>query len=409
MDAQLFDKLISIRRHLHQNPELSFTEFKTAAFVETQLSELAIPAERIALTGVIGTIAKGEGPTIILRADMDALPITEESGVPFPSQTEGVMHACGHDIHTTMLLGAAHLLQGTDFQGTVKLVFQPAEEGPMRSPVPGKSGGQLIMESGKLAGADAVLGLHVHPLLPVGTLSYRNGEALANVGNFSIRITGKGGHPGFMKQVIDPIAVTGRLIPAAHALVGAQPDPPTAVLAITYISTETNPSFNVIPNQVLLQGSLRANRIADYNDIVSRLKALLKQLEADHHCTIELDFSAYYPSLLNDIALHEKLAPVHEKIFGKKNLTEGQAYLIGEDFSFYSRAIPGQFYFLGANTGQNDRYFLHHPKVTFNEDCIPYGACFLAESALHLITLMANANPVAAHTRPGKPSPPISA
>ncbi|HEY6899483.1 MAG TPA: amidohydrolase, partial [Puia sp.] len=170
MDSQLFEKLVSIRRHLHQHPELSFTEFKTAEFVERQLAELAIPTERVALTGVIGTLRKGEGPTVILRADMDALPVTEESGVDFPSKTPGIMHACGHDIHTTMLLGAANLLKTAAFSGTVKLVFQPAEEGPMRSPVKGRSGGQLIMESGLLDDARAVLGLHVHPLQPVGTL-----------------------------------------------------------------------------------------------------------------------------------------------------------------------------------------------------------------------------------------------
>ncbi|HEY4334626.1 MAG TPA: M20 family metallopeptidase [Puia sp.] len=383
MDSQLFDQLVSIRRHLHQNPELSFTEFKTAQFVETQLAGLGIPTERIALTGVIGTLAKGEGPTIILRADIDALPIVEDSGVPFPSNTEGVMHACGHDIHTTMLLGAAHLLKEKDFKGTVKFVFQPAEEGPMRSPEPGKSGAQLIMESGRLTG-DAILGLHVHPLLPVGTLSYRNGEALANVGNFSIRIIGKGGHPGFMKQVIDPIAIAAKLITAAHALVGPQPDPPISVLAITHVSTEANPSFNVIPNQVLLQGSLRANRMADYDDIVRRLKVLHQQLESEYGCTIELDFSAYYPSLLNDIALHQRLAPVHKSVFNNQ-LEPGLDNLVGEDFSFYSRVMPGQFYFLGAKTADNDRYFLHHPKVTFNEECIHYGANFLAESALHLL------------------------
>jgi len=384
MDTQLFQKLVSIRRHLHQHPELSFTEFRTAGYVEEQLTELAIPHQRIALTGIIATLEKGEGPTIILRADMDALPITEESGVDFPSQNSGVMHACGHDIHTTMLLGAAHLLKEREFKGTVKFVFQPAEEGPMRSPEPGKSGAQLIMESGRLKG-DAVLGLHVHPLLPVGTLSYRNGEALANVGNFSIRITGKGGHPGFMKQVIDPIAIAAKLITAAHDLAGPQPETPTSVLAITYISTETNPSFNVIPNQVLLQGSLRARHMADYDDIICRLNTLHRQLESEHGCTIELDFSAYYPSLLNDETLHNRLAPVHDKIFGDGNLSEGLAYLVGEDFSFYSRSIPGQFYFLGAKTDQNDRYFLHHPRVTFNEDCIKYGSSFLAESALHLL------------------------
>ena len=385
MDNHLFEKLVGIRRHLHQNPELSFTEFKTAAFVETQLSQLDIPTERLALTGVIGTIKKGPGPTVVLRADMDALPVLEESGVAFPSQTEGIMHACGHDIHTTMLLGAAHLLKAAEFQGTIKLVFQPAEEGPMRSPEKGKSGAQLIMESGKLDGADFVLGLHVHPLLPVGILSYKNGESLANVGNFAIRINGKGGHPGLMKEVIDPVAIAARLITAAHALVGPQPDPPTAVLAITHVATEAKPSFNVIPSHLLLQGSLRAVRIADYNDIVSRLRTLLQKLETEYRCTIDLDFSAYYPSLLNDPQLHQRLSPVYENIFGGANVTEGQAYLVGEDFSFYSRTIPGQFYFLGAKTDHNESYFLHHPKVTFNENCIKYGSTFLAGSALHLL------------------------
>jgi metal-dependent amidase/aminoacylase/carboxypeptidase family protein len=141
----------------------------------------------------------------------------------------------------------------------------------------------------------------------------------------------------------------------------------------------------VIPSHVLLQGSLRALFIADYNDIVRRLEALLQLLAAEFSCTIDLDFSAYYPSLLNDPGIHEQLAPVHEKIFGNKNVTEGQAYLVGEDFSFYSRLMPSQFYFLGAKTNQNDAYFLHHPKVTFNEECIKYGSRFLAEGALRLL------------------------
>ncbi|MBS1664003.1 MAG: amidohydrolase [Bacteroidetes bacterium] len=386
MDSQLFEKLVSIRRHLHQHPELSFTEFKTAEFVESQLAALSIPTQRVALTGVIGTLKKGDGPTVILRADMDALPVTEDSGVDFPSKTDGIMHACGHDIHTTMLIGAANLLNAASFNGTVKLVFQPAEEGPMRSPVKGRSGGQLIMESGLLDGAKAVLGLHVHPLQPVGTLSYKNGEALANVGNFSIRITGKGGHPGLMKQVIDPIAVAARVITGAQSLVGPQPDPPTAVFAITHVASQANPSFNVIPNQVLLQGSFRAVRMKDYNDVVDRLRDLLRGLESEYKCTIELDFSAYYPSLLNDEDLHRQLSPVLENVFGAARVLPGLEYLVGEDFSFYSRSMPGQFYFLGANAAGNDSYFLHHPKVTFDEECIKYGARFLAEGALHLLS-----------------------
>lgn len=385
MEEQLFNALVRIRRQLHQNPELSFTEFKTSALVMEQFREMGIPTEQVAKTGVIGTLTKGTGPTVVLRADMDALPVLEDSGVSFPSLTEGVMHACGHDLHTTMLLGAAHLLKNADFEGTVRFVFQPAEESPLRSPEKGKSGGQLIMESDKLKGTDAVLGLHLNPLLPVGQLEYKNGEALACVGNYAIRIFGKGGHPGAMRHVIDPVAVAGALIPAAHALVGPQPDPPTAVLAITHVETLAKPSFNVIPSELLLQGSLRAVKIDDYNQVVQKLEILLTELEKRFGCRTELEFSAYYPGLLNDPGIHNMLAPVQDKLFGLSNVVPGQEYLVGEDFSFYSRAIPGQFYFLGAKTEENTQYWLHHPKVTFNEECIKYGTPFLAEGALQLL------------------------
>jgi amidohydrolase len=385
MQTQLFEKLVGIRRQLHQFPELGFSEFKTSALLKSQLDELSIPVEPVAVTGLIGTLKKGDGPTVILRADMDALPVVEPADAPFRSHNEGIMHACGHDLHMTMLLGAAHLLKDTDFKGTIKFVFQPSEEGNARSPIKGKSGGQLIMESGKLDDGIAILGLHVHPLLAVGTLGYRLGEALANVGNFSIRIKGKGGHPGAMKHVIDPIAITAQVIAGAHALVGPQPDPPSAVLAITHLESLAPPSFNVIPSEVLLQGSMRAHEYNIYQDIVARMHTLCQKLGQQYRCDIGLDFSAYYPSLINDPTVHEKLKPVREQLFGETNVVPSLAYLVGEDFSFYSRKMPGQFYFLGAKTTQNDAYFLHHPQVTFNEDCIRYGAPLLAQGALRLL------------------------
>ncbi len=384
METQLFDKLVHIRRQLHSNPELGFLEFQTSALLESQLKELNIPVDHVAVTGLVATLKKGEGPTVMLRADMDALPVQEDTGVTYHSKTDGVMHACGHDLHMTMLLGAAHLLKNADFQGTVKFVFQPSEEGNLRSPEPGKSGGQLIMESGLIDDARAALGLHVHPLLAVGALGYRNGEALANVGNFAFHIHGKGGHPGAMKHVIDPVAIAAELITAAHALVGPQPDPPTAVLAITHVETLARPSFNVIPSDLLLQGSMRTVQLAVYNQVVTKMRTLAQTLEAKFGCRIDLHFSAYYPSLLNDAQIHEQLAPIQTKLFGKDNIVESLAYLVGEDFSFYSRKMPAQFYFLGAKAEQNE-FFLHHPRVTFNEDCIKYGAPLLAEGALQLL------------------------
>lgn len=385
MEAQLFNELVRIRRQLHQNPELGFQEFKTADLVEGELKKLQIPTERVISTGVIGTLRKGPGPVILLRADMDALPVLEDTGLSFRSLTDGCAHACGHDLHMTILLGAAHLLREADFKGTVKFLFQPSEESSLRSPEKGKSGGQLVAESGKLDAADAALGLHVLPSLPVGHLGYKIGESFANVGNFAIRIHGNGGHPGDMRQVIDPVLVAGRLITEARAITGSQPDPPDSVLAFAHVETLAKPSFNVIPSEVLLQGSLRSLYLETYNELVEKLQELSRRLETDHGCRIELEFTAYYPSLWNDEHIHAALAPVQEKIFGSVNITESRPYLIGEDFSFYSRMMPAQFYFLGAKTAENDAYFLHHPKVTFSEDCIPYGVELLVSGALQLL------------------------
>lgn len=390
MEKQLLEKLVGIRRQLHGNPELGFTEFQTSALVQQQLAALDIPFETVAVTGVIGTIQKGAGPVVVLRADMDALPIQEETGLSFSSQKQNIMHACGHDIHTTMLLGAAHLLKYRDFTGTVKLVFQPSEEGTRRSPEKGKSGGQLIMESGKLSDAQAALGLHVNPLAPVGTLGYTNGEALANVCNFSIRVTGRAGHAGSLEHVIDPVLISAHLVVAAQSIISHTAPAQPAVLAFTNTQISGEPAYNIIPESVLLQGSLRALNIDTYNKIVDRLKDLLKGLETAFGCSIEMEFSAYYPSLLNDAALHEQLAGAQERVFGKGKIIEGSGQLIAEDFAFFSRAMPSQFYFLGARVADGDAFFLHHPKVVFNEDCIPLGAQFLAEAAVELAGKLAH-------------------
>lgn len=386
MNEHLFRQLVTIRRQLHQHPELGFEEFKTTALVQDHLLDLDIPFEAIAVTGVIATLSKGKGgPVVVLRADMDALPVVEDTGLPFSSAHERVMHACGHDIHTTMLLGAAYVLKEQDFNGTVKLVFQPSEEGTARSPEKGKSGGQMIIESGKLNDAKAALGLHVHPLLPVGVLGYRNGEALANVSNFFIHINGKGGHAGSLEHVTDPVLIGSQLIVAAQSIISHTATIEPAVLAVTNIAIKGEPSHNVIPNGVLLQGSLRALNIDTYNRIVEKLRALIRGMEISYSCSIELEFTAYYPSLLNDAGMHQALAPAQEQVFGREKIQEVSGQLIAEDFSFYSRLMPSQFYFLGAQHNGNTDFFLHHPKVIFNEDCIKLGVPFLVDGAMDMI------------------------
>ncbi|GEP97093.1 M20 metallopeptidase family protein [Chitinophaga cymbidii] len=385
MDQHLLEKLIRIRRQLHLHPELGFREFNTSALVQQELHAMDIPFETLAVTGVIGSITKGTGPEIVLRADMDALPVREETGLDFSSVEEQVMHACGHDMHTTILLGAAALLKEMPFEGTVKLVFQPSEEGNERSPEKGKSGGQLIVESGKLNNAKAALGLHVHPLLPVGLMGFRNGEALANVCSFTLRITGKGGHAGSLEHVIDPVLVAGQIIVAAQSIISHNATLQSAVLAFTHMETTAPPSHNVIPQGTVLQGSLRAINIDTYNLLLEKFQQLLKGMETSYGCSIEFEQIAYYPSLLNDAGIHHKLSGVHDDVIGKGKVLEGTVHLVAEDFAFYSRLMPSQFYYLGAQVPGNDQYFLHHPKVTFNEACIPYGVRFLAEGALALI------------------------
>lgn len=384
MESQLFKQLVQIRREIHQNPELGFEEVKTSELVQRHLQELGIPFEILAVTGILARLKKGEGPTVVLRADMDALPIKEDTGLPFTSVTENKMHACGHDLHTTMLLGAAYLLKDKDFQGTIKFLFQPSEEGNLRSPEPGKSGGQIIAETGKLNDAKAVIGLHVNPLMEVGTLGYANGEALANVCNFIIRVTGKSGHAGALEHVIDPVLISSQLIVSAQSIISHTAPTQPAVLAFTTTEILGIPAYNIIPETVVLKGSLRVLNLETYDLIVDKLKTLIRGMEISYSCQIEIEFTAYYPSLLNDSGVNRQLLSVQERIFGE-NVISQTGQLIAEDFAFYSRQVPSVFYFLGARTGDGEAYFLHHPKVMFNENCIPMGSTFLTESALHLL------------------------
>jgi len=385
MENELFQKLVQIRRIIHEHPELGFHEFQTSSLVQEYLQELDIPFEVIAKTGVLATLTKGKGPTIVLRADMDALPIIEDSDLHFRSVNANIMHACGHDIHTTMLLGASTLLHQSNFQGTVMFLFQPSEEGNLRSPEPGKSGGQIVAETGKIKNASAVIGLHVNPLMKVGTLGFTPGEALSNVCNFNITVTGVSGHAGALEHVIDPVLISGQIIVSAQSIISHTAPTQPAVLVFTSTEIVGEAAYNIIPEKVVLKGSLRVLNLETYHAIVSRLKALLAGMEISYNCTIDIEFTAYYPSLLNDSDLNYLLDSVQKNLFGE-NVLQQHGQLIAEDFAFYSRQVPSVFYFLGAAIEGEETYFLHHPKVQFDENCIPLGSKFLAESALKLLS-----------------------
>jgi amidohydrolase len=384
MKNELLDHLIAIRRKLHKFPELGYQEFKTSALVCAELEALKIPYKKnIAVTGVVATLKKGEGPCIVLRADMDALPLQEETGLPFSSRVDRVMHACGHDVHTTMLLGACHLLKEKDFNGTIKFVFQPSEEGTSNDPER-KSGGEVMMESGELVDASAALALHVQPLLETGKISFALGQAMAANACFQLVVEGKYGHAAFPHLGVDAIVVATHLIQAVQSLVTRYTSP-TEPVVISFTQIHGGVAPNVTAEKVQLTGTIRALDMQTFNSVIERLKLMITGIETSFSVTVTLDFDLHYPTLINDPETHLKLESSLNTIFGKDNVLETKAVLASEDFAFYSRKIPCMFYFLGARADVPAPFFLHHPKMVVNENCISYGVDFFADGALSLL------------------------
>lgn len=394
MEQPLKDRLIAIRRSIHANPELGYQEKETSALVCRELDTAGISYKKgFARTGVLAEIKKGEGPTILLRADMDALPIRENNELPFKStkvmksaqaQDIPLMHACGHDVHTTMLLGAALLLKDSDFKGTIRFAFQPSEEDVYDDPDK-KSGGQRMVEEGVLDGVKAALGLHVHPLLPVGKLAYKLGQALACANFFSIRIKGRMAHAAVAPHLgIDAILAASTLVTNVSAIASKYIAPHQAtVISFTKINGGVAP--NVIADNVILEGTIRALDLDTFNTVIARMEKIIAGVAASFDAEITIEYNLNYPSLLNDAGVHEKMKPVLGSVFGSENIIPIDAILGSEDFAFYSRKVPSMFYFLGAQDTAEKTYFLHDSRVVFNEDCIPYGSKLLAEGALKLL------------------------
>ena len=368
---------IEIRHHLHAHPELSYKEFETSKYIQQKLATIGIPFEIKATTGVIGLV-KGKNPdkkVIALRADIDALPIKEENSINYKSQNEGVMHACGHDVHTTCLLGAAQILHDlkNEWEGTVKLIFQPGEE---KNP----GGASLLIKEGVLENPkpSSIFGLHVHPSLAIGKLSFRSGKVMASADELYFTIRGKGGHAASPHLCIDPILIASNLILSLQQIVSRNNNPHNpSVLSITAI--EGGSTTNVIPNEVKLKGTFRAMNEEWRFRAHELIRTLSTDLVRSMGGEIDLDIDVGYPSVYNNEALTESSKRKAEEYMGKTNVEETESRMGAEDFGYYTQHIPGCFYRLGVmNKEKGIVSGVHTPTFNIDEGAIEIGMGVMA-------------------------------
>lgn len=369
---EFFAEIVDIRRHLHRNPELSFEEYNTSAFVKAVLDKIGIPYTSMANTGVVALL-KGDLPSdkvIALRADMDALPITEVEGRPYGSQNKGVMHACGHDVHTSSLLGVAKILYAlkSKFGGTVKLIFQPGEE-----KLPG--GASLMIKEGVLTNPEpnAVIGQHVMPFIEVGKVGFRAGQYMASCDELFMTVRGRGGHGAQPHQNIDPIAITAQIISALQQVVSRFADPRIPTV-LSWGKIVGNGATNIIPNEVYLEGTFRTFneewRAAAHDKIVKIATGIAESMGAS--CDIEVRKG--YPYLVNEPQLTLAARKAAEEYLGAENVVDLDLWPAAEDFSYYSQVANACFYRLGTgNKAKGIQSAVHTPTFDIDEDALEIG------------------------------------
>src|ERR1700761_2829192 len=380
---QYAPEFIEIRHHLHAHPELSYQEFETSKFVQQQLTRTGIPFEVMAGTGVVGLLKgkNADSRVIALRADMDALPIKEENAVPYRSTNEGVMHACGHDVHTTILLGASRILQETKdlWEGTVKLIFQPGEE---KNP----GGASLMIREGVLNDPEpeAIFGLHVHPGLEVGKLSFRGGMVMASADEIYITIKGKGGHAAAPHLTVDTILVASHLVVALQQIISRNRNPLSpSVLSIT--SVQGGFTTNVIPSEVKLMGTFRAMDEEWRFRAHELIRKLATELAHGMGAEIDLHIDVGYPMVYNNEALDKVARLEAAQFMGKENVLETEVRMGAEDFGYYTQQIPGCFYRLGVmNTEKGITSGGHTPTFNIDESAIEIGGGKMAWMGSHI-------------------------
>ncbi|MBP7692902.1 MAG: amidohydrolase [Anaerolineales bacterium] len=373
--------IVQLRRAIHRRPELGFDVHETAALVTRTLRELGVEAQPgVGKTGVVGYLGDGAGPVVAIRADMDALPILETNAVDYKSEVPGKMHACGHDAHTAMLLGAARLLTQAQFQGQIRLLFQPSEED---FDTEGVSGAPRMIADGALQGVDRVIALHVDGGLEAGTIGLEAGKVGAAVDTFKAQVLGRGGHGARPHTSLDPIWLTTQVLNALYAVPSRRVDPfAPSVLTVGIVRAGT--AENVIPPSAYIEGTLRsmdddtrALLIAE----VERCLGIARALGGDYELTVVRG----YPPLVNDAGVIEVMRAAGRDLLGAGKVASREPSMGAEDFAYMAQLAPGAMLRLGVRRPGGQPRYVHTPDFDIDEDALPVGAAMLAEAALRLL------------------------
>nr|WP_154122446.1 M20 family metallopeptidase [Paenibacillus monticola] len=384
LSDKLKEQLVEWRRDFHQHPEIGYQEIRTSAIVAKHLRSLGLEVTtNVGGTGVVGLLrGEQEGPTVGLRADMDALPIQDDKEVSYRSMNSGLAHLCGHDAHTTMLMGAAELLcsLGRPPQGNIKFIFQPAEEG--------FAGAKAMMEDGVLDNpeVEAIVGLHVYPGMSTGTIGIAKGVAFASVDSMEIHIIGKGGHAARPHEGVDAIAVSAQVITALQNIASRMIDPLETVV-ITIGTIEGGVMGAALAPSVKMVGTIRTLSPAVRDQMPILIERVIRGVTESFGAGYELNYIKSYPAVWNNETMVDKVTEASERLFGSKCWDYIKPSTGGEDFAFYAEAIPGAFFRIGTgNDEARTRYPLHHSHFDLDENALPFGVAILSAVALHYLS-----------------------
>ncbi|HHO76156.1 MAG TPA: amidohydrolase [Deltaproteobacteria bacterium] len=378
--AGISNEMIRIRRDFHRHPELGFTEKRTARVIADYLKDLDMNVfEGIGKTGVVGVLqGNGPGKTVMLRSDMDALPIQEQSDVEYKSLNDGVMHACGHDGHMSILIGTASILSSMrgSFPGRIKFVFQPAEER--------LGGAKAMIEQGVLDDprVDAAFGLHLISVLPVGYIGWRYGPIMAGMDSFTITIRGKGGHCGMPEGGVDAILISSQVVSILQSLVTRE-IPPTSPVVIHVGTIKGGDAPNVIADKVVLEGSVRTLDLNVQKLVPERMERILSGITRGMGGSFEMDYNSGYPVTVNDTVMTDLVRSAGQQVVGTEHVLEIPPTMASEDMSFYLQKIPGSYFFIGAGNSEKGLTQPHHnSRFDFDETALEIGAKMMCRLAL---------------------------